>query len=63
MMDRLIICDEICRRVHVKRINPRRTSLSKREMIAVWRHLINTETRLSQLTAEAKVWQGKEPHV
>jgi hypothetical protein len=55
MMDRLTICDEICRRVHVSRENPLRTSLSKRELIAVWRHLIRTEARLGQLETELRV--------
>lgn len=54
MIDRLLICEEICRLVHVKRDNPRRTLLSKREAVAVWKTLIANKNKIEQLEAELK---------
>lgn len=64
MIDRLMICGELCRAVRVKRINPNRTSLSKREMIAVWRHVIALNTKADQQAAEIAVLKsGNVSHV
>lgn len=59
MIDRLMTCEEICKLAHVKRTNPRRTLLSKREMLAVWRVLIANQTKIDQLEAEIKRLSGK----
>lgn len=58
MIDRLMICEEICKLVHVKRTNPRRTLLSKREAMAVWRELIAQKTKITQLEAKLKSLTG-----
>lgn len=63
MIDRLTICDEICRRVHINRRNPMRTSLTKQEMISVWRHLIRTEARIAQLDTEIRVKDAEATRV
>jgi hypothetical protein len=54
MMDRSTICGEICRRVRIKRQNPTRTTLTKREVVAVWRYLINSDVRIDQLESEVR---------
>lgn len=54
MIDRLVICEEICKLVHVKRDNPRRTLLSKREAAAIWKTLIAQNNKIAQLEAELK---------
>lgn len=59
MIDRLMICEEICKLAHVKRTNPRRTLLSKREMNAVWRELIANQTKITQLEAKIKSLAGQ----
>lgn len=64
MIDRLMICAELCRHAHVKRRNPTRTSLTKKELIAVWRHVVQLETKTDQLTAALAVYSsGNAPHV
>lgn len=55
MMDRILICGEICRHAHVKQQNPTRTSLSKNEMVAVWKFLIHQTKTIDQLQAELAV--------
>lgn len=59
MMDRSIICDEICRHVHIKRQNPTRKLLSKREMQAVWRQLVLDRQKIEQLEARIRTLQAK----
>lgn len=54
MIDRLMMCEEICKLAHVKRTNPQRTLLSKREMTSVWRELIANKTKIAQLEAKVK---------
>jgi len=57
MMDRLTICAEICRRVRISRDNPHRTSLSKREIVAVWRRLIHLDMEVERLKTELTLAQ------
>jgi hypothetical protein len=59
MMERLTICEEICKLVHVKRLNMRRTLLSKREMLAIWRELIANKTEIEQLRAQLRAKTDK----
>ncbi len=59
MIDRLTICEEICKLVRVKRANPRRTLLSKREMTSIWRVLIAYQTKITQLESQIKNLSGK----
>lgn len=54
MMDRLVLCAEICKLVRISRRNPRRTLLSKREMTQVLHHLIAVNQRMIQLEAEVQ---------
>jgi hypothetical protein len=40
-----------------------RTSLTKQEMISVWRHLIRTEARIAQLDTEIRVKDAEATRV
>lgn len=59
MINRILICEEICRHVHTSRRNPTRTLLSKREMLVILRVLIQQRQKLEQLEAEVKVLRNK----
>lgn len=65
MMDRSMICGELCRHAQVKRVNPTRTGLTKREMVAIWRHFVYLTTRIDQLEAAIAVYKSGKvaPHV
>lgn len=52
MIDRSVICEEICKLVHTKRQNPTRRLLDKREMMLVWRKLIIQNKEIENLKAE-----------
>lgn len=59
MIDRSTICEEICRHARVKRLNPTRKLLSKREMEAVLMTLSRNATEIEQLKSENKALRSK----
>lgn len=61
MLDRLTLCAEICRLVHMSRTNPRAEDLSRTEMMQVFTHLVAITHRLTQLEAEVQHLQRLHP--
>ena len=53
-IDRSTLCDAICRHVHIKRMNPTRKLLSKREAEHIFKRLIQDEQEIERLKARVK---------
>lgn len=60
MIDRTMICDEICRHVHIKRLNPTRKLLDKREMQAIWKRMVHDRQKIEQLEARVRALTSKK---
>lgn len=63
MIGRLMICEELCKLAGVKRVNRTRTSLSKAEMVAIWKHMARQNTTIEQLTAARRAAAVHGSHV